>query len=317
MTQAPILTVTMNPALDLAADAPRVLPGPKLRCTTPQVEPGGGGVNVSRAIAALGGQSRALVALGGAVGQELAALLSAQGVEFRVMEAPGTTRQSLSVTDLARAEQYRFVLPGPVWDIRAQAAALTQIDALLGPGTHSVLSGSQPPGLTQDFALQVVRLCARRGAMSVVDTSGEPLVRLVREGGADVLRMDHAESEALAGRDLRGRADTLAYARALVADGAARMVVLACGTEGNVLVTAHEALSCHPPPVEVISKVGAGDSFTGAFVLALARGAAPAEALRQGTAAAAAAVTTPGSALCRADDVARLAPFCEIQSHVS
>lgn len=314
MMQSPILTLTLNPALDLAAEAPQVVPGPKLRCSAPLVEPGGGGVNVSRAIAELGGSSRAVLALGGPTGQELAALLSAQGIDLVQLVAPGPTRQSLSITD-QNGEQYRFVLPGPVWTAQAQAEILGQIDDMLMPGTHLVLSGSQPPGMTPDFAVQIARLCATRGAVSLVDTSGVPLETLARQGCADVLRMDHAESEILAGRALTSRADSLGFARDLVKRGAAHMVVMARGAEGNVLVTAQTALSCRPPDVPVRSKVGAGDSFTGAFVLALARAMSPAEALRQGTAAAAAAVMTEGSALCRAADVARLAAFCETETH--
>jgi len=96
----------------------------------------------------------------------------------------------------------------------------------------------------------------------------------------------------------------------MVARGVARAVILARGAEGSVMATAAGAWSATPPPVEIRSRVGAGDSFVGALTLALARGATPPEALRQGVAAAAAAMLSEGTRLCRPEDVARLAPLC-------
>jgi 6-phosphofructokinase 2 len=110
-----ILTVTLNPALDFATSVDSVVPGVKLRCGPPRTDPGGGGINVSRAIALLGGTSRCLVALGGRNGESLAELLRAAGIDLITHKAPGETRSSLSVRDEHRGEQYRFMLPGPAW----------------------------------------------------------------------------------------------------------------------------------------------------------------------------------------------------------
>ncbi|MBK5928789.1 PfkB family carbohydrate kinase, partial [Rhodobaculum claviforme] len=135
-----------------------------------------------------------------------------------------------------------------------------------------------------------------------------------------VLRMDDAEAEGVAGRTLPAPADTADFAAALVARGVARTVVIARGADGNVLVRDGLRLHCRPPRVEVLSKVGAGDSFMGAFTLEIAGGAdgesaqGPdwAQALRRGTAAAAAAVMTPGTELCSRADTDRLAPECHL-----
>ncbi|MDO5641799.1 MAG: PfkB family carbohydrate kinase, partial [Paracoccus sp. (in: a-proteobacteria)] len=109
MTQMPILTVTLNPALDVSTGADAVVPGIKLRCDMPVLDPGGGGINVSRAIAIMGGASTAFVALGGATGAQLGAMLEDAGLSWREMRAPGETRQSLAVIDRAGDQQYRFV----------------------------------------------------------------------------------------------------------------------------------------------------------------------------------------------------------------
>jgi len=307
-----ILTVTLNPALDLAGGVERVVPGPKLRLGGLRRDPGGGGVNVARVVARLGGEGRALVALGGAVGAQLAALIRAEGVVLVPFDAPGETRQSLTVHCAQTGGEYRFVLPGEDWPEALAKAALDTAVSEAGAGLV-VLSGSQPPGVPDDFAH---RLAAGLGrAALIVDTSGAAL-RAVASGpnpGLLALRMDEAEAQALSGRALATLGETLRFAASLQARGVARLVVIARGAQGSVMVGPGGAFACAPPRVQVVSKVGAGDSFTAAFALALDRGSPADEALRMGTAAAAAAVTTGGTDLCHAADVARLAPLCRLE----
>jgi len=313
----PILTVTLNPALDVSAEAPEVVAGPKLRLSEPVTEPGGGGINVARAIVLLGGQARALAALGGLTGERMKALIGEGGLELLHFSVPGETRQSLSVTDLRDGRQFRFVLPGPHWSEAMAARLLDTVQDAAAPGGWVVLSGSQPPGVAVEFPTHLAQRLAQRSAGGavrlVVDTSGPVLTRLITGGASPApwcLRMDQAEAEEQAGRPLPGVADSLTFAEALVARGAARVVVLARGEDGSVLAGEGARLHCRAPEVPVKSKVGAGDSFTGAFVLALARGGDLAEALRQGTAAAAAAVMTGATELCRRADAERLAREC-------
>lgn len=330
-----VLTLTLNPSLDLSATTDRVVPGLKLRLTAPVAEPGGGGINVARAVQALGGRARAVTALGGATGDRLRALIETAGVPLSVFDLPGESRQSLAVTEASSGQQYRFVLPGPEWDATRLGSLLERLEddvrrmgaggggavqgagTSRGPGPVVVLSGSQPPGVPPDFP----QVLARRltGARLVVDTSGAALETLVRSPmpGAmpHVLRMDRAESEALAGRGLARAADSLDFAAELIARGVARTIILARGAEGSGLVSATDRLFCAPPPVDVVSAVGAGDSFVAGFALALARGYEPETALRMGTAAAAAAVMTPGTELCRGADAARLLGACRLLAH--
>jgi 6-phosphofructokinase 2 len=310
----PILTLTLNPALDLATSAEAVRPDTKLRCGPPRVDPGGGGINVARAIRLLGGDAFALVAAGGPTGAQLQALLAAEGVLTGLLASPGDTRISLSVADRASGAQYRFMLPGPEWTERDVAIALSMLKSALTPGGHCVLSGSQPPGLADGFPADFAATCTERGAKLVVDTGGRPLAALVAAPGpgAEVLRMNHEEAEELAGRLFATPSDSADFAASLVAQGVARMVVLARGAEGSVLVTEGVRVQCAAPRVKVKSKVGAGDSFVAGLTLALARGLAPAEALRHGVAAASSAVMTEGTALCRKEDVERLLPLCRL-----
>ncbi len=310
-----VLTLTLSPTLDLATSADHVVPGPKLRCDAPRIDPGGGGVNVSRAIRILGGESLAIIVAAGHAGAMVEDLLRGEGIQPLVLPAPGPTRESLSVTDRSSGAQFRFVMPGPPWAGSDVEVVLTTASLVAQPGDLLVLSGSQPPGVPVDFPHRLAMRLAARGADLVLDTSGAALRHIVETPGAPpiaTLRMDETEAAELAGGRLRHRHETADFAAALVARGVARTVIIARGADGSVL--AAEGLRLHglPPRVQVVSKVGAGDSFTGAYVLALSRGAGPATALQSGVAAAASAVSTEATRLCRPEDVARLTPLCPV-----
>ena len=312
-----ILTLTLNPTLDLATAVDAVVAGPKLRCDVPQVDPGGGGINVSRAVRILGGRSVAFIVSGGPTGSQLETLLRAEGITPVVLHGPGATRESLSVTDRASGAQYRFVLPGPTWRMRDADAALTALTGAARAGDLVVLSGSQPPGVAPDFPQVLARRLARRGAEFALDTSGAALHRIVAQPGRKpmaLLRMDDDEAEELAGRPLPTPRDSADFAQSLVTRGVAGVVIVARGADGSVLATRDQRLHAVPPPVEVISKVGAGDSFTGAFALALARGTALPRALQLAVAAAASAVATEATRLCTRADVRRLQPLVKVSA---
>lgn len=143
-----LMTVTLNPALDLSANSGLVVPGPKLRLGAPTVEPGGGGVNVARAATNLGGRVLAVAALGGVTGARMAELLGNSGVTVAAFQLDGETRQSLSVTERETGKQFRFILPGPNWtpaQVEAVFSRLSEETRHLVPGAIVVLSGSQPP----------------------------------------------------------------------------------------------------------------------------------------------------------------------------
>lgn len=312
--QIPVVTLTLNPALDLSTDVPALIPDVKLRCSEPLLDPGGGGLNVSRAIAALGGESLALVALGGLTGDRLAGLIRAEGVPFLALTAPGETRQSLTVTAQATGQQFRFMLPGPKWSEPDQERVFTLLRASARPGAYGVISGSQPPGVPVDFPARLAR--AMPGLNVVLDTSGPALVEAVAHPipDLDILRMDGDEAESLAGRKLETRRDTADFAQSLVKAGVAKTVIVARGADGSVLVDHRQRIFAKAAKVKVKSTVGAGDSFVAGFILSRARGRGPAEALAMATAAASAAVTTDATQLCRREDVERLLPECQVSA---
>ena len=295
-----ILTITLNPTVDFCTTSPSIVPGPKLRCTEPQIDPGGGGINVARAVKLLGGQATALVAIGGATGAHLLQLLALEGVPTVAFQGPGETRQSMSVINQSTGEQFRFVMPGPAWAEHDVPRALASVDQATSEDTLVVLSGSQPPGVAKEFPSILAEHVAGRGARLIVDTSGPALLHLAERphDALYVLRMDGPEGEELAGRPLPTREDTADFARSLIDKGVARIIIVARGPDGSVLASADGAWHAGNPPVQVVSTVGAGDSFVGAFTLALADDKPPEECLRNGVAAARAAVMTEATRLC-------------------
>ena len=308
--QTPIVTLTLNPALDMSSEVAALIPDQKLRCSEPMLDPGGGGLNVSRAIATLGGESLALVALGGLTGDRLAGLIRAESVPFLVLTAPGETRQSLTVTESSTGRQYRFMLPGPVWSEVDQERVFTLLRASSRPGAYGVISGSQPPGVPLDFPARLAR--AMPGLNVVLDTSGPALVEAVAHPipGLAILRMDGDEAEMLAGKNLISRSDSADFAQELVDGGVALQVIVARGADGSVLVDRDRRIFAKAAKVRVKSTVGAGDSFVAGLVLALARGQNPENALAYASAAASAAVMTDATQLCRLADVEALLPQC-------
>lgn len=312
----PILTVTLNPCVDFATSAEQVVAGPKLRCAPPHLDPGGGGINVSRAIAILGGISTAFVATGGATGEQLLEMLTAEGLGLVQFDGPGETRHSFSVTDRSGGGQYRFVLPGPEWDGELVDAALAGLGKAMTRGGYVVLSGSQPPGVPTDFAQRLARVAAANGALFVLDTSGAALADFAAAAVpgakplAEVLRMNHIEAAELAGHALADRAACADLAQELVSRGLARIVILARGPDGSTLASAETRLHAEAARVKVVSAVGAGDSFVGAFTWSLARDLPLSEALSRGAAAASAAVMTEATRLCLREDAERLIAEC-------
>ena len=309
-----VLTITLNPAVDLDSSVDRVTPGPKLRCTAPMLDPGGGGINISRALAALGGGSTALIAAGGPMGDVLRDLLRRENLTAEFIEAPGDTRQSLSVIDRSSGDQFRFVFPGPVWDASAVAEANKLIAKAIPPDSMVILSGSQPQGFPDDFAADLVALATVKNARVMLDTSGAALRALTTGAimGLSVLRLDRGEAEDIAGHTLPTPVASADLAADLVARGVAKAVILARGPEGSVLVNEAGRWFCKAAKVPVRSKTGAGDSFVAGFALSLSRGDAMDQALQRGVAAASAAVMTDATALCQRDDAEALIADCPV-----
>lgn len=301
----PILTVTANPALDVSTSVDRVEPEHKLRCGPTRLDPGGGGVNVSRVVRSLGGGSLAVYTAGGPTGQAYRGLLEREGVIGRVVPIAGSTRESFTVDETSSGRQFRFVLQGPELSEPEWQALLAAVVDHLPEGGYVVGSGSLPPGAPADLYGRIARQTAARGGRMVVDAAGDPL-RAALDVGVYLIKPSRRELGELTGVDVDDDAGLVAAARELVDARRCAVVALSLGAQGAVLVTEDQALRLTSPPVRVLSTVGAGDSFLAAFVLRLAQGRTPAQAFRTAVAAGSATAATPATQVCRAEDVARL-----------
>lgn len=302
MTQKDILTVTLNPAVDVSTNVAQVVAGPKLRCGLPRFDPGGGGVNVARTICKLGGQTRALVAVGGSMGDRLLDLLAAEDVATQPVPVSGETRQSFAVTDESTGAQYRFSVPGQELTGQDADTLIAAITDHTREDGFVIVSGSVAPGLPEDFLEQIITATQHKTPKVIIDTSGTALDRLITHPAVPLylLRIDENEASEAAHRPLDTIADSVGYAADLVVRGVAEIVIIGRGAEGSVLVGQEHRLICHPPNVPVNSKIGAGDAFVGSMTLAMARCEDLPQALRWGVAAASATVSTEGTALCDA-----------------
>ena len=313
---AEILTVTINPALDVSASTNQVRPAHKLRCQQVQRHPGGGGVNVARVLHRLGAQVAALYTLGGSTGQMLAALLDEEGVPGLPVPIAGHTRESFTVAESSSAQEYRFVLPGPTLSAPEWQACLDRVAALQPVPRFVVGSGSLPPGVPDDFYARLGQWARAAGARLVVDTSGPALAKAL-EQGVFLVKPSLREIRDLTGRTLGTMGELQHAAQDWIRAGRAEVVVVSLGEQGALLVTAGECVFAPPLPVTVVSAVGAGDSFVAGMVWALAAGQDVVQAFRYGVACASAALMSSGTGLCAADDVHRLVAQVQCQQIVS
>ncbi len=300
---AGITTLTMNPAIDLFAEAERVVPDEKLRCENPRRDPGGGGINVARAIQRLGGDAEAVFPAGGSTGELLEGLLGEEGQAVRSIDVEDPTRENFTAYESDSDRQFRFILPGPRLSADEQERLLeAALDA--GP-SYLVASGSLPPGVEPDFYARLAGRARNAGVRLLLDTSGDALREGV-EAGVYLLKPNLRELGQIAGREVTEDPEQEAAARELVESGHAQVVLVSLGAAGALLVTGSECRRIPAPTVPIRSRVGAGDSTVAGTTLALSRGEDVPTAARYGVAAGAAAVMTPGTELCRREDADRL-----------
>ena len=299
-----ILTLTVNPAVDLTMTVDQVLPEHKLRAHDLQQDPGGGGLNVARVVRELGGRATAAWARGGTTGLLLEALLDREEIDHVPLPIAEPVRHDITVVEASTNAQYRFVLEGPRV-AEAEAEAIARFTSAYEPAPrYLVLSGSLPPGVRDDYYAQLAA-GVRSGTRVVVDTSG-PALAASRGQAVFLLKPNLRELSSLVRRDLETDAEILDAARALLEEMPAEVVLVSMGSRGALVVTrdAHELIVA--PPVKPVSRVGAGDSTVGGIVTALARGDDLFDAARYGVAAGSAAVMAPGTQLCKREDVERL-----------
>ncbi|SDB33126.1 6-phosphofructokinase [Desulfonatronum thiosulfatophilum] len=300
-----IVTLTMNPTIDKSTSINNVVAERKLRCDRPRYEPGGGGVNVSRAVKKLGEDSLAVYLAGGPPGDMLKRLLDAEEIRQDPYQIKGLTRENLVVFETSTQQQYRFGMPGPEIQVHEWQGCLDRLEQMDPTPGFLVCSGSLPPGVPPDFYARIAGFAKKTGSKVILDTSGDPLT-IASETGVFLMKPNHPELESLAGKALENEQEQEELLQDLVEAGRAEVIVASLGAAGALLVWKEGVFRTRAPNVPIKSKVGAGDSMVAGMVTALFRGWNMPDAVRFGVAAGAAAVMTPGSELCRREDTERL-----------
>ena len=296
-----IITVTLNPSLDRTLEIDRLERGAVLRTSTPTLEPGGKGVNVTRALTSNGIPSIAILPVGGREGTELHALLAADGVDSRAMAVSGRTRSNITVAEL----------DGTVTKLNEPGSSLLEheIDALstlvtesVSAGDWVVMSGSVPPGFSSEQVRRFVSSLTTNGVNLAVDTSGHALGAAV-DAGPRLIKPNRVELAEITGAPLDCISDVIAAARR-VRDRGVEYVAVSLGADGAVLVGPSGVVVGTSRVERQRSTVGAGDSFLAGFLSKFSVDetdvdAAMLEALAWGAAAA----SLPGTSVPGAADI--------------
>lgn len=300
-----IVTLTINPAVDISTSVTKMVPYTKMRCAEPQRDPGGGGINVARVLKRLGLEATAIYPAGGATGQTLAALVEREAVRSIVIPTAKDTREDITVFDETSKEQFRLVFPGAFLGEFEWQQCLDTV-ARLGPQAGFVIaSGSLPPGVPADFYGRVVR-ASKGTAKVIVDTSGASL-KPALEAGVYLIKPNLREFQELTGISCADEPALLEAGRRLIDRYRIEIIALSLGPGGALLLTRDIALRADGLAMDPVSVSGAGDSFLGAMVSRLADGDRLDSALRYGVAGGSAALLNPGTGLCLGADVRRLA----------
>lgn len=300
-----IATFTLNPAIDKSSRVDNVVPENKLYCENPRYEPGGGGINVSRAVKKLGGSSLLIYTAGGLTGKRLDKLLDKEQLNEMPIHIKNSTRENLIIREKSTNLQYRFGMPGPSLSENEVEKVKKQIKELSPYPEYLVISGSIPAGVSNNIYAQLSEIAKSNGAKVIADVSGPPLKEVLKEG-VFLIKPNLGEFQDLIGRELKDESEIKNEARNLIADKCCNQVVISLGAGGALLVNKEKAEFYRPPTVPIKSKVGAGDSMVAGIVLSLAQGQEMQKAVVYGLAAGSAAVMTPGTELCRKEDTDKL-----------
>lgn len=307
-----IYTITLNPSIDQHITVDKLVKDDAIRAKHITRDPGAKGINVSRVVKELGGQTKAFAIIGGCAGYMMRDLLDRDRIDFSVIEIIGETRINVIITDLSDRTQTRISMPGPSVNADNLDGFIKIMDEARLEPSFWVLGGSLPPGAPKDTYRRIIKHLKEKEQKCVLDADGEAL-RLGIEASPFLIKPNEYELERLVNRPIKSDDDIIEISRELCSSGI-EIVVVSLGARGAVVVTKKEALRLESPEVEVRSKVGAGDSLIGGLLVSLEKGLSLKEAARYAVAAGTAAVITEGTELCLRGDVERIVDSIKVNS---
>jgi 6-phosphofructokinase 2 len=306
-----ISTVTLNPSLDKTVTVEELVVDEANRWTSLRRDAGGKGINVSRVIHELGGETIAYGFIGGFDGETLKHLLRQQGVPFDLTSIKREIRSNFIITDLKTCRQTRIDAPGPHISKNELRKLIDKITRIKIKPDFLVFAGSVPPGVPADIYRQLIEKAKESGIKTVLDSDNTWLKEGIK-AKPNIIKPNVHEAEELLEVQLRDEVAIIEAVKTLVSKGI-EVATISRGKDGLIVATKEKVLKVTSPQVEVRSTVGAGDSAIAGLVLKLSQGYGIEEASQWAAAAGAAATLTPGTELCRREDVERLFPQVKVK----
>ena len=303
MENIKIVTLTISPSLDKSTHFTGLIAEQKIRCEKPRYDAGGGGINVSKAIAKLGGKSTCIFTSGGSSGEMLEELVAEEKLESSVIKTKNWTRENFIAFENTSKAQYRFGFPGNEFSDDEKVEILQTIKEL--KTDYLVISGSLNEGLATNFYQKIAEIAKESDIKVVVDTSGEALQKVLQTG-VYLIKPNIGELAKLIGVERLELPEVEKAAKQLIENKSAEIVVVSLGADGAILVTKHETHLVKAPKVEKKSTVGAGDSMVGGMVWALSQNKTLKEVIQIGVCCGSAATMNEGTQLFKAEDVINL-----------
>ena len=299
-----IITLTFNPCIDKTTTVKKLIPEKKLHCSEPTFEPGGGGINVARAIKKLGGEATAIYPAGGYTGYFFNHLLEKENVPTVVIDVQHPMRENVVVLEETSNHQFRFGFPGAKLSEHEWKRCLEEIE-MIADSEYIVASGSIPEGVPRDIFARLAAIAKNKNDRLIVDTSDGAL-KLAAEEGVYMLKPNIGELAWLAGRKELSVNEAPEAGRKVIERGNCEVLIISMGKDGAMLLTKDVEFTVKPPDVKKRSTVGAGDSMVAGIVLQLSRGKRIEEAFLYGVASGTAATMNLGTELCHKQDVDKL-----------
>lgn len=303
MKSLQIVTLTINPSLDKSTHFTGLIAEQKIRCEKPRYDAGGGGINVSKAISKLGGNSTCIFTSGGSTGEMLEELVGKEKIDSIAIKTKNWTRENFIAFENTTKAQYRFGFPGNEFSENEKDKILQTIKEL--KTDYLVISGSLNEGLPSDFYKKIAAIAKESNVKVIVDTSGEALKKVL-ETGVYLIKPNIGELAKLIGVERLELPEVEKAAKKLIENGNSEIVVVSLGAVGAILVTKDETHLVKAPKVEKKSTVGAGDSMVGGLVWALSQNKTLKEVIQIGVCCGTAATMNEGTQLFNVEDVMRL-----------
>lgn len=289
-----IITITLNPAVDKTVEIQDFEVGTVNRVASVRLDAGGKGINVSKVIKSLGGESCSAGILGGNTGNFIKDCLNGMGIENKFLYIEGETRTNLKVVDSKRKTNTDINEPGPQLTVEEITAFEKMIFGIIKKDSVVVFSGSVPANVDKVVYGKWIRAARETGAKTILDADGE-LLKYGIEAGPYMVKPNIHELESFFGEKIEGVPEAESHARKLIDMYGVEFVAVSLGAKGAIFLNKECSLFANGIDVEVKSTVGAGDSMVAALTYSLDMGYGFEKSVLLAVASATANVMTSGS----------------------